>query len=156
MRVRLLTPRALITGTVAPEVSVLTLPVSEGSVGSWSPLRLLDAEIAPATDADATAPRRVGAFDAHGDQLVAILVDEGLDSPRLRPWAGHAHPVPGAFHLGPVVVHGTMRRLNPAVMGRVMPVDDVRVEWAGGSSLRAPLALVNTRWLSGWEGAPGG
>ncbi|MGD9572946.1 MAG: hypothetical protein AB7V62_13740 [Thermoleophilia bacterium] len=149
-----LTPSAAIRGTLAPSVTFVTIP-APGGRGSWAPLSLEDAELTPLVPAGAPS-RRIGAFEAHGEGIVALLVDEP-DAPAVDSWTDYKDGVEGAFHLGPFTVTGVMRRLNPQVMETVMPVDGARFAWAAtGEPLdlfTAPLALVGIRWLSGWEPA---
>jgi hypothetical protein len=153
VRVRIITPEVVIAGTVAEGIGFVTIPVGEDSVGSWASLDLLDVTI---TGREGPGVReRVPVFHARGDRIIALLVEAGADAPPLRQWGRYEHPAAGVFHLGPVKVDGTMMRLNPQVIGHVMPVlgGTLTAGEPGHGSRDTPfgLALVNTRWLTGYE-----
>jgi hypothetical protein len=154
VRVSLITPEAVISGTVAEGISFVTIPVGEDSIGSWSALDLVDVTIAPWGDGS-DAGERVPVFHARGDRIIALVVEAGVDAPALERWRRYEHPAPGVFHLGPVRVQGTMMRLNPQSMEHIMPVRDglltAGAPGRGALDERFGLALVNSRWLAGYE-----
>jgi hypothetical protein len=153
VRVSIITPEAVIGGTVVEGISFVTIPVGEDSVGSWAALDLVDVTFA-SRDGSGTS-ERLPVFHARGDRIIALIVEAGGDARSLRQWGRYEHPAPGVFHLGPARVEGTMMRLNPQSMEHVMPVRDgvltVGRPGQGALEARFGLALVNSRWLVGYE-----
>ena len=153
--VTLLTPEALITGTTAIEASRITVPVAEGTQGSWDTLDLQDASLQPLRPG--TPAEALGSFAARGVGIVAAVLPDGPTIDDTLAWKAYANEVPGTFHLGPFRLRGTLRLLHPEVVDLLMPMVDVEVSSASPDlvlpPLRAPLALVNTRWLTGYQPA---
>jgi hypothetical protein len=151
---QVLTTDYLIDGTVEGDTALI---FPETGVAS-KPLHLTSVQIRVTGPVDIpvrTCPR----FTVMGNSAVALLplleMTQITEMARYEVWKEYKKPVQGIFYVGPYVIQGRLMLLMDNYLDHEMPMFDVnissQVPGARWGKISAPFALVNTRWLHGYE-----
>jgi hypothetical protein len=156
--VRLITSTHIIEGNLDPGVDYVYLPVHEkvDTTEVWKPLALNNVTLHSLRPAD-VAPRSVTQFMARGDQIIALVPMVGVPIAGYSGWKEYKKPVTGTYYFGPYLIQGTMNFLTPLHIQHMMPMTDLHITALQTEpnfvEMRVPFALVNTRWMMGYEPA---
>jgi hypothetical protein len=152
--VKLITATHLIDGMLDPELNYPYIPVSEGTNGSWNPVALTGVTLNALSPSD-VAPRSMPQFMARGDQIIALIPLVGIPISGYQYWKEFKKEMSGTFYFGPCIIRGTMHFLNPAMIDHVMPMSNMHImpltPEPAFTAMQVPFAVVNTRWMSGYE-----
>jgi hypothetical protein len=149
---QVLTTEYLIEGTVEgdtllyfPELDILDSP----------PLRLTSVQVQTTRPADIPT-RTCTQFMVMGDSAVALIPRmEVSQLAQYEAWKVADIPLLGMFYFGPYVMQGKLMLLRDGFFEGEMSMFDVhiasRIPGTRWGELHAPFALVNGRWLHGYE-----
>jgi hypothetical protein len=94
-------------------------------------------------------------FMARGDQIIALIPLVGVPISEYQHWKEFKKEMSGTFYFGPCMIRGTMHFLNPAMIDHVMPMSNIHImpltPEPAFTAMQVPFAVVNTRWMSGYE-----
>lgn len=149
---QVLTTEYLIEGTIEgdtilyfPELDILDSP----------PLHLTSVQIQTTRSVDIPT-RTCAQFMVMGDNAVALVPRmEFSQLAQYKAWKVANIPLLGVFYFGPYVMQGKLMLLRDGFFEGEMPMFDVHIasqipgtRWG---ELHAPFAVVNGRWLQGYE-----
>lgn len=151
---QVLTTEYLIEGTIEGDHR-LYLPSLE-EMDSF-PLRLTSVQV-QTTRLEDIPTQTCAQFMVMGDNTVALIPRMELSQmPQYDVWKIPNVAIQGVFHFGPYLVEGRLMLARDGFFENGMPMFDVgissRIPGTRWERLQAPFALVNGRWLQGYEPA---
>jgi hypothetical protein len=155
LAVRVLTPDYLIEGLWEPaDLENLMITVDEEGIGTSRSTQLNSVQIQP-IGGNETASRTVSKFMARGDQIIAQIPRSDAQISSYDYWKSYKKPLAATFYFGPYTIRGSLMHTNLEIFEHIMPMCDLRItsqrDGEKFSEINAPFALVNTRWLIGYE-----
>jgi hypothetical protein len=153
--VRVLTSDYLIEGLWDPaDLDNFMITVEEEGIGTSRSTQLNSVQI-QSTGGDESTSRSVAKFMARGDQIIAQIPRSDAPISSYDYWKSYKKPLAGTFYFGPYTIRGSLMHANLEISEHIMPMCDLRItsQRAGDkfNEINAPFALVNTRWLIGYE-----